>query len=122
MQLIPAGALVTVPVPAPASVRFNVFAVSKSALTDCAAFMVTVHVPVPEQSAPVHPLKTQPPLGTAVSVTVGALKVKVQVAPQLMPDGLLVMRPVPGPVLVTVSAKPIGLNVAVTVRAWLIVT
>src|SRR6185436_12493922 len=68
-QLMPAGALVTVPVPDPflatesvtGPVRLNV------AVTDVAAFTVTAHVPVPEQ-APPQPAKKEPAAGVAVRV------------------------------------------------------
>jgi hypothetical protein len=68
-QLMPAGELVTVPVPAPAfvSVRLKVCNVNV-AVTDCAALMVTTQEAVPVH-APLHPVKTEPADGVAVSVT-----------------------------------------------------
>ena len=72
-QLIPAGALVTVPLPVPAlpTVSVKVWAVCgvKVAVTVVAALMLTVHVPVPVH-APVQPLKVEPAAGVAVNVTV----------------------------------------------------
>src|ERR1700682_3338472 len=63
--------------------------------------MVTVQVRVPEQ-APLHPAKTEPAAGVAVSVTVVPLaKLAEQVAPQLIPPTLLVTVPVPLPCLLT---------------------
>lgn len=54
------------------------------------------------EHAPDHPPKEAPELGAAASVTVvPVVKVALQVAPQLIPAGLLVM--VPAPVLETVS-------------------
>ncbi|MCB1609114.1 MAG: hypothetical protein KDI71_19290, partial [Xanthomonadales bacterium] len=61
-----------------------------------------------------------------VSVTlVLAGKSNEQVLPQLMPLGLLVIVPLPVPALLTDKAKVDGgvtLNVAVTLRAWLMTT
>jgi hypothetical protein len=107
-QLMPAGALVTVPDPAPE--RLTVSANdwrAKLAVTDVAALIVTVQVPVPEQPPPVQPVNVAPAEGVAVSVTaVPLLNDAVQVAPQLMPAGALVTVPGPAPERLTVSAKP----------------
>ena len=54
--------LVTPVVTATKGTRLNV------AVTFCTAFMVTVHIPVPEQ-APPQPAKVEPEVGAAVSVT-----------------------------------------------------
>ena len=71
-QLMPAGALVTVPLPVPTllSVSAKVWAVCgvKVAVTVVAALMLTVQAPVPVH-APVQPLKVEPAAGVAVSVT-----------------------------------------------------
>ena len=67
----------------------------KSAPKLRAEFIVTEQLPVPEQ-APDHPLKIYPELGVAVSVTdVPELNDALQVLPQLMPIGLLVIAPLP---------------------------
>ena len=68
-QLIPAGALVTVPLPVPAllSVSAKVWVV-KVAVSERAAVMLTVQVLVPVH-APLQPLKVEPAAGVAVSVT-----------------------------------------------------
>ena len=64
---------------------------------------VRLHSPAPEH-APVHPVKVEPPLGFAVSVTdVPLAKLALHVGPQLMPAGALVTVPVPPPELVTIS-------------------
>jgi hypothetical protein len=69
-QVIPAGLDETEPVPVPLfdTVRFSVFSV-KVAVTEAAAFIVTTHVPVPEQPAPDHPVKSELTPGVAVNVT-----------------------------------------------------
>jgi len=101
-QLIPDGLLVTLPVPAPARVTFkaNVGATPKVAVTACACVMATEHEPVPLQ-APLQPVNVEPAAGLAVSTTV-PLNDAEQVAPQLIPAGLLVTVPVPAPAKVTV--------------------
>ena len=56
VQLIPPTLLTTEPEPAPAVATLTGNdAGMKVALTDCAEFMVTVHVPVPEQAPPQPP-------------------------------------------------------------------
>ena len=104
-QLMPAGLLVTVPVPVPLLVTVSVTGSRlKVAVTEVAALTVTAQVPVPEQ-APLQPAKEEPAAGVAVRVTVvPAVTDSEQVAPQLMPAGLLVTVPVPVPLLVTDEA------------------
>ena len=69
-QLIPAGALVTVPLPVPAllSVSAKVWVV-KVAVTERAAVMVTEQEAAAPVHAPLQPLKVEPAGGVAVSVT-----------------------------------------------------
>src|SRR2546425_12088513 len=87
------------------------------AVTVVAALRVTVQVPGPEQPPPVQPRKVEPAAGAAVSVTAVPLaKLAAQVAPQVMPAGLLVTVPAPVPALETVSVK-VDVKVAVTVVA-----
>jgi hypothetical protein len=74
------------------------------AVTAAAAFIVTVHRPVPLQPPPLQPVNADPAFGVAVSVTTVPLtKSAAHVAPQLIPAGLLVTVPVPDPARVTVS-------------------
>src|SRR5256886_7592197 len=102
--MIPAGALVTVPLPGPAGVTVRVKVCSvKVAVTVVAAESVTTHVPVPEQPPPLQPVKVEPAAGVAVSVTTVPLaKLAVHVAPQVIPAGALAAVPLPVPPRVTV--------------------
>src|SRR5437667_5568961 len=122
-QLIPAGLLVTVPVPVPAGVTVNTKVGAKVAVTVVAAESVIMHEPVPEHPPPLQPVKVEPAAGVAVSVTTVPLaKLAVHVAPQVIPTGELVTVPLPVPALLTVSAKVGRAKVAVTVVAALRVT
>jgi len=69
-QLIPAGLLVTAPLPLPARITVNVGSVVfvKVAETDVSAFKVTAHTPVPVQ-APPHPAKLEPLAGFGAKFT-----------------------------------------------------
>src|SRR5207249_577708 len=106
-QVIPAGELVTVPLPVPALLTVSAkLGRAKVAVTVVAAETVTVQAPVPEQPPPLQPLKVEPAAAVAVSVTAVPLgKLAEQVAPQLIPAGELVTAPLPAPALLTVSAK-----------------
>lgn len=73
-QLMPLGADVTVPSPVPPLPTVSANADPEppgwnAAVTDCAWFIVTAHVPVPLQ-APLHPVNTDPDAGVASSCTV----------------------------------------------------
>src|SRR2546422_3209271 len=116
---MPAGELVTVPLPVPALLTVSArLGRLKVAVTVVAAETVTVQAPVPEQPPPVQPVKGEPAAAVAVSVTAVPLgKLAEQVAPQVMPAGELVTVPLPVPALLTVSAKLGRLKVAVTVVA-----
>jgi len=124
LQLMPAGALVTVPVPVPASVIVRATAAALNvAVTAFAAVIVTTHDVVPVH-APLQPANVEPADGVAVSDTcVPVAKFATHALGQLMPAGLLVTVPVPVPASVTVRAAVVdALNVAVTASAALIVT
>src|SRR3989449_785364 len=98
-QVIPAGALVTVPLPVPAGVTVRVKVCGeKVAVTVVAAETVTVQAPVPVHPPPLQPVKIEPAAGAAASVTPVPLgKVSEQVAPQVIPAGALVTVPLPAP-------------------------
>jgi hypothetical protein len=125
--LMPAGELVTVPVPVPLFVTERVKLLLwsvKEAPTEAVAFMVTWHAPVPVQ-APLQPAKVEPDAGAAVRLTtVPELNDAEQVEPQLMPAGELVTVPVPVPLFVTERLKLLlwSVNDAPTDFAALIVT
>jgi hypothetical protein len=102
---MPAGLLVTVPLPWPAKLTDSCTGGGpvNDAVTDVLAFRVTVQVPFPEH-APDQPLKVVRAAGAAVSTTVvPVVNDAPHVVPQLIPAGLLVTLPVPVPVSVTVS-------------------
>src|SRR2546425_7020 len=115
---MPAGALVTVPLPAPDLVTVRAKDDwMKVAVTEVAAVIVTVHVPVPVQPPPLQPVKVEPAAGAAVRVTtVPGVKEVEHVAPQEIPAGLLVTVPLPAPALETVSVDPVDTPVPVTNR------
>jgi hypothetical protein len=123
---IPAGVEPTVPPPAPARLTVSTKrpggAGSNLAVTARARLIVTSQLPVPEQ-APLQPENTEPVAGVAVSATtVPVSNWTPHAPPQLSPFGVEVTLPAPAPALVTVSANCFTLQVAVTLRAWLIVT
>jgi hypothetical protein len=116
-QLIPAGELVTVPVPVPAFVTVNPNSGAKLAVTASAAFIVTTQVPVPLHPAPLHPVNADPLAGAAVNVTdAPPLKFAEHVEGHVIPAGLLVTVPSFGTLctIVTESGNCAGVNVAVT--------
>lgn len=120
-HLMPDGLLVIVPAPVPVlckvswaggTVELNV------AVADVACVRSTVHVDVPLQAPPDHPANAEPDFGVAVRVTdVPVVILAEQVAPQLIPEGLLVTVPAPVPVLCTTSRTggSFKLNCAMTV-------
>src|SRR2546426_1141868 len=99
----------------------------KLGVTVVAALMVTLQAPVPETPPPRQRIKVEPAAGVAVSVTTVPLaKPAEQVAPQLIPAGLLVTVPEPVPASVTVSAKvgvgAIGVAMSTWICAWVSAT
>jgi hypothetical protein len=112
VQLIPAGLLVTVPVPPPAVVTVNTSPVRtlKVAVTVPFALRVGLQIEVPEQPSPVQPPNEELLPGVEVSVT-GVFGVKlaeqpaVEPAEQLIPAGLLMTIPAPTPTTATVNSS-----------------
>src|SRR5207245_1168124 len=122
-QLISPGLLVTVPFPVPALVVVRVNVMLKVAVTVVVAVTVTAHEPVPLHPPPLQPAKTDPAAAVAVNVTaVPVLKVAEQVDPQLISPPPLVTVPDPVPDLMTVKAKVLRANIAVTVVLAVTVT
>ena len=108
-QLMPAGMLTTEPVPVPDSVTPTGINRAKFATMALSEFISTAQVFVPEHCAALQPANTDPGSATAVSVTVVPKSTIVeQVAPQLIPPGLLVTVPVPLPALATESVTGCG--------------
>ena len=101
---MPAGELVTVPLPLPAGVMVSAYwIVAKVAVTDCAWLIKIVQVVAVPVQAPDQLVNVEPADGTAVKVTdVPLLKFAEHVLPQLIPAGLLVTVPVPVPASVVV--------------------
>jgi hypothetical protein len=80
-------------------------AAANVAVTDLAADIVTVQVPVPEQ-APDQPVNMEPLAGAAVSVTLVPEAYNAEhVVPQLIPATLEVTVPLPAPALATVRGN-----------------
>jgi len=106
-QVIPAGLLVTVPLPFPVLLTESMDEVLevKSAITDAAAVMVTVQLPVPEHPPPLQPAKveSQEDESAAKVTTVLGGKAEVHAAPQATPGGSLITVPMPAPTLLTES-------------------
>jgi hypothetical protein len=102
-QSMPAGVLVTVPLPLPAGVTVRRYVLRvKVAVTVVSAIKGTVQVPVPGHPVtPVLPVKLEPTAATAVNVT-EVLKLPEQAEGQLMPAGALVTVPLPVPAGATV--------------------
>jgi len=121
-QLIPAGLDVIVPLPRPVLFTVSVKRSLNVAVTVRAARMVTAQEAPDDESQPLQPMNLDPAAATAVSVTdVPLMYGSEQSAPQLIPDGLAVTVPAPRSAFATASVYT-SLNVAVTVRAAVIVT
>jgi hypothetical protein len=119
-HVIPAGALVTLPVPAPVTVTVRPMTVgdAKVAVTVVVLVGATVQVPVPEQPPPDQPVKTEPVAGVAVStIELPDEKLAEHVVPHEMPAGALVTVPLPRPARTTANVTGAGAKAALTVVA-----
>src|SRR5262245_23485840 len=123
-QLIPAGSEVTVPRPVPVLVTERVnLCRADVAVTVVSAFKVTVQVVLVPEHPPLHPVKVDPVVGVAASVTnVPLSREAEQVAPQSIPEGSDVTVPLPVPPVLTVRVTVRRVKVAVTVVAAFMVT
>lgn len=111
---IPGGLLVTVPAPGPALVTVKAYVGAKVAVTNLAAVMLMVQVPVPAQ-APPQPANVEPTAAVAVKVTLEPFtNDAAQVGPQEIPAGLLVTVPAPLPCFVTVNETGGAVTVTAT--------
>jgi hypothetical protein len=109
LQLIPPGVELTVPEPVPDLLTVNVTGSSENAaVTDLAWVMLTVQVPVPEQSD--HPVKNEFGAGVAVRVTLVPLS---NVCQQVEPAGLEVTVPEPFPDVETLNVSGTPVKVAI---------
>jgi len=114
-QLMPAGLLVTVPLPERVTViAGDTEAAVNIAVTEVLPLKFNLQGPVPLQ-APLQPAKVELAAGVAVRLTeVSMLNAALQVVPQLMPAGLLVTVPLPVPERMRLKTGELA-NVAETV-------
>jgi len=105
---MPAGELVTLPLPRPVRTTVTVTgAGAKAPFTIVADVSITTQVPVPEHPPPDQPVNTQPVAGVAeIETLVPDAKVAEHVLPQLIPAGELATEPLP--VRVTVNETAVG--------------
>ena len=105
-QFMPAGTLVTEPLPVPANATVSgTVDETKFAPTTCDAFIVTEQAPVPEQ-APVQPANTELACGLAVRSTVEPeSNAAEQLVVHAIPAGVLLTVPIPVPEVLTVSVN-----------------
>jgi hypothetical protein len=102
-QLIPAGLLVTVPLPVPAFAMVNVLGAAVLNVAVQLRLADSVTLPSLQSASPVQPANVDPAVGVAVNVTTcPTANCPLHVVPQLIPAGLLVIEPVPSPALLMV--------------------
>jgi hypothetical protein len=104
-QLIPAGLLVIVPLPAPCLLNVSVLGGTELKVAIQLRPVDIVTLPSLQSELPVHPAKEEPALAVAVRTTAcPATKDPLHVAPQEIPAGLLVTVPSPVPLLLIVKS------------------
>ena len=109
-QLMPAGLLVTVPLPTrlTVSVTGGLVVVANVAVIEVFAVILRMQLPVPLQPPPLHPENVEPEDGVADKVMIVPVAyVSEQSEAQLIPAGLLVTVPLPARVTFRV-AVPMG--------------
>jgi hypothetical protein len=104
-QLMPAGLLVTVPLPIRLTVNVTGVEVAVNvAVIEVLTVILRIQLPVPLHPPPLQPANVDPDAGVAVSVTmVPAAYASEQSEEQLIPAGLLVTVPFPTRVIVRVA-------------------
>jgi hypothetical protein len=121
-QAMPAGLLLTGPLPVPALLSSSGCIRMKVAVTLCASVMLTGQVKLVPLQAPDQPPNIEPGKGVAVRVTfVPRSSAALHVLPQLMPAGVLATSPAPLPAGRTVRVR-MERNVAVTALSAFIAT
>src|SRR5262245_17189097 len=98
---MPAGALLTLPLPVPLLLTESATDASNTAVTTAAPLTVTVQGPVPAH-APPQPTQRELASGVALrDTTAPPGYVPEQLAPHVMPGGELSTRPFPSPIFIT---------------------
>ncbi len=118
------SALVTVPLPDPVFVTVNSNCGENVAMTGTADVpMLKVQFAVPLHVPSLQPANTEPPVPTALKVTeLPELTFALQEVVQVVPPGEIVTWPVPVPAKVTLTGNELGMKVALTDSAALMVT
>jgi hypothetical protein len=98
--------MVPLPLPDLLTVRSTACDASNVAVTVVGEVRVIVQGLVPAQPPPLQPENVEPVVAVAVRVTaVPPGKVPEQLAPQMMPDGVLIAVPLPAPIFTTARPK-----------------
>lgn len=123
-QSMPAGVEAMIPPPAPILLTVTgTSRRSKFAVTVEAVMSAMVQVEAMPEQPPFHPVKTESASAAATRVMeVPGANAALQVVPQERPAGIEVTVPEPVPVRVTVRESGVGLKVAPTLFAALMVT
>jgi hypothetical protein len=112
-QLIPAGVLVTVPLPVPVLLMVSVLGGVGSMMNVAVQFRFAVIVTLPslQSASPLQLPNNDPTAGVAVNTTTWAGENSaLQVAPQLIPEDWSSPSPVPAPLLLMIRVLfPLGI-------------